>query len=439
MELDHITIGVLAFTVLCIGLGAGLGAIRGRNRSILRCILIILCAVGAFFLREIVVDWLLSLEINGQTIPEILQQALHSLGYDIPTEIADFMLSIEKLMLSIVAYFVIFFALQFASWIFLFPILKIFIRKGKKKGVLVGMGVGILQGLLVAFFICAPLTGLLAQTDKIVTTLGDVQIKQEQTACIDGITTLEENENQAPAVNPILHLELEHYNNSFMGEFYNTTGGWYFDALTVTKDAHGEPLKLDTVTDVFSVIIYMSNDVLDIADTLQQIDPDGGADQAAVLNNIGDVLTKVGKNVEILDQDGEKVFGQLLNGVKKMLAPEDDPDITPEIRTAIDNLTVENLKLGSAGKAFYALGTYLEKVHDPEILEHITIEDAKQIVEAIHENEFILDMIGGNVIVEIDEEDHDTFVEAIENIPEITEEQKETLMELLAILESKNK
>ncbi len=439
MELDHITIGVLVFTVLCIGVGAGLGALRGANRSILRFLLVVLCAVGAFFLREIVVDWLLSVEIHGQTIPEILLQTLHNLGYDIPVEIADFMYSIEKLMLSIVAYFVIFFVLQFITWILIFPLCKLFVKKGEKKGALLGMGIGIVQGVLVAFLICAPLTGLLAQTDKIITTIGEVQVKQEQTASVDGFSTFEEEEIEVPALNPIVHWELEHYNNSFMGEFYTMTGGWYFDALTVAKDAHGETIKLDTVTDVFSVIIYMSNDVLNVADTLEKLGPDSDADQVVVLNSVGDVLTKVGKSIAILDEDGEKIFSQILGGVKKMLAPEDDPDITPEIRTAIDNLTVENLKLGTAGKAFYSLATYMEKVSDPDVLENITVEDAKEIVEAIHDNEFILDMIGENVIVEIDPEDHDTFVEAIENIPDITEEDKQALLELLSILENKNK
>ena len=47
--MSYITISVLIFTVTCLGFGAFLGLIRGRNRSVLRFMLVLASAFVAFF------------------------------------------------------------------------------------------------------------------------------------------------------------------------------------------------------------------------------------------------------------------------------------------------------------------------------------------------------------------------------------------------------
>ena len=63
---------VMGFTIACVVLGFLLGMLRGRNRSILRFVIVLGCAVGAFFLKDVLIETAMSLEIEGQTLKDTL-------------------------------------------------------------------------------------------------------------------------------------------------------------------------------------------------------------------------------------------------------------------------------------------------------------------------------------------------------------------------------
>ena len=65
---DIFTTIIMGFTIFCIVWGFLLGLIRGGNRSILRFIMILGCAVGAFFLKDLLIDVAMTLEIEGQNV-----------------------------------------------------------------------------------------------------------------------------------------------------------------------------------------------------------------------------------------------------------------------------------------------------------------------------------------------------------------------------------
>ena len=155
---------VMGFTIACVVLGFLLGMLRGRNRSILRFVIVLGCAVGAFFLKDVLIETAMSLEIEGQTLKDTLVATMSETA-ELPEYLSQLIVSLVEVIVGLVCFLVLFFALQFFSWIILFPILKIFVRREGKKKILFGGIVGVLQGVIVAFVICSPLTGAIVQVE----------------------------------------------------------------------------------------------------------------------------------------------------------------------------------------------------------------------------------------------------------------------------------
>lgn len=434
--MDDLSLGLIGFTAFSLIAGFVLGLIRGCNRSILRIVLIIACAVAALFLKDIISNAIMGLEIEGKTVPQLLQESFAQEGQEMPESLVNFITQLATLLIGIVAYFITFFVLQGASWIIIFPIMKLIIRKGKKKRALIGGVVGLVQGLVIAFVVCVPMTGLLIQVDKISALMEDMPTEQAQVADEKLIAAMSVEEGgeeggdmgQMPEM-PFGNFNLSEFTSSPVCKAYYSLGGWYFDIVSTVKDSEGKELKLSTVTDVLKTIVSISTDVIELEESIKELtNPE--ADPEESLSSLGEILIDVGQNIENLDTDGEELLDTLLDGVKEWLVPEDDPEVSEEVQQAFENLTVENLNLTSVGEAFVALSHYTNKVEDPEVEVHITQEDANAIVHGISDNPFIMDMIGETVIMEIDEEDAETFTSAIENIADISAEDKAALYKM---------
>ena len=74
--MSYITISVLIFTVTCLCFGAFLGLIRGRNRSVLRFMLVLASAFVAFFSKDALVNTIMNFKVQGQTIKDMLEMAM---------------------------------------------------------------------------------------------------------------------------------------------------------------------------------------------------------------------------------------------------------------------------------------------------------------------------------------------------------------------------
>ena len=438
---------IIALTVACALIGGLLGLIRGQNRAILRLILVIASVVAAFMLRETIVDLILGIEIQGQTLSAFINDTLVN-GASIPQELVNFINMIIEMLIMVIVFLVVFGVLSFLTWLILFPILKIFVKKGKKKHALVGLGVGILQGLLVAFLICVPVTEFVGQFAKISGALADMTAGTEQAAVEDvsdlsllssdgdkyAVTLEGEGGEQGgdqgmmPDIQNLFGDAMKDVGESPVVKFYNSIGGWYFDMLTTVEDTNGNKVTLEGTTNVLVVISNLTVEVLNIEESVKDLsDPE--ADASTRLSAVGDILVNIGNTVNQLDESGEQMLDELLDGVKELIVPEGS-DTSPEVKAALDNLKVENLKLESVGNAFHALSNYVDNVEDPEAEVHITEDDAEAIVVALHENTFILDIIGEAQIVEIDSTDKETFTQAIDDIEDISAEEKEKLYNL---------
>ncbi len=449
-------LGIICFTIACVLFGGLLGLLRGQNRSILRLVLVVISAVVAFFLRQTFVDMLLGFEVEGQSVSSVINEALLS-SVELPQQIVSFINMIIEILIGTIVFILVFSVLNFLSWLIVFPILKIFVRpskNGKKRGV--GLIFGLVQGLAVAFLFCVPVTGFVGQFAKIADTIANIMpdssggpssasVEDELAPLSASDTTVfsasgdqyvvaYEGESADDVINTAknaLTETLKGIIDSPVVKFYNSVGGWYFDALTTVTDEEGHKVNINTTTDVLVVMSELTTDVFDVEGAIRDI-VESDADPKTVLSSLGDVLLNVDGTINQLDENGKKMFDDILDGVKELIAPEGS-DVSPEIREALDNLTVENLNLESVGNAFHSLSKYVDNLENEEVEVNIELEDAQNIVEAIHENSFIMDMIGNETILEVDEEDHKTFTDAINNIEGITEQEKQQLLNMFKI------
>ena len=113
--MGYITLGVLAFTALCLFFGFFLGLIRGRNRSILRLVLVVLSAACAVLFKDKVVEVIMNYEYQGKSVNALLVELLNSSSVTVPESIQNILFALVEIVVSIVVFFIMFFLLKFIN------------------------------------------------------------------------------------------------------------------------------------------------------------------------------------------------------------------------------------------------------------------------------------------------------------------------------------
>ena len=415
--MGYLTLGIIAFTLVSIGFGALLGLMRGRNRAILRLCLILAVVGIAIYFRETVVEFVMNFNIEGSTVRDMLTEMLNDAGTDLPDAVQSLIFTLVEILIGLVAFFVLLFVLTLLSWLIVFPICKIFIRKGKKRHSLVGGLVGLIQGVVVAFVVCAPLTGMIVQIDKV----SQVKLNGEQLF-------------EIPA-----EVGTTEYLQSAPGVIYDTTGGWLFDLVTSAKDENGKKVSIDDTCDIVVTVAGIADTVTQLTDKVESMTSDTATPQEQIdaIKSVGDSLVEIGNSIEDLSEDAKTIVNDLVDSVKEMVAGEGG-EIPAEVEEFLNDFDVNNLKLASAGKAMNGIASYIEKTSDEfDNSEPVTQEDVDNIVNGLADNSFIVNLIVGDgdeapQIIELDEENEGKFVTAVNNTS-LSEEDKNTLRQLFGL------
>lgn len=419
---------ILALTLIPIIVDGLLGLIRGRNRSILRLILVIISAVIAILAIKPIIGSVMSAEVEGQPLKDFVASQLLQGGSEFPTELADLVFMIIEMFVSVILYFVVFLVVKFITWLIVFPILKIFVKKGEHTGRLAGLVFGLLQGIVVAFLICAPITGLVTQVNKF-TSIDTSSIVQP------------EEGTQNPATNPVDNIGLEEYIDSSLYKIYSLTGGFLLDNIAYTTDANGNKVTLTGTVDAFISILDLAEEAQNIT-TNMNILLDGeptAEDLSTALKGLGGSLVAIGDGVNSLDDSSKNVINSFISVIGDMLGQSEE-DIPQEVVDMFKNFDVNNLKLSSAGHAISGLASYFEKTTEgfEAFGQAITQDEVNAIVNGFADNPFILTMIAGdnpehvNELIEVNSSHAEMFENAISS-SSLSEEQKEIIRKLFAL------
>ncbi len=406
---DILSTIILGITLGCIVIGFLLGLLRGRNRAILRFFLVAGCAVGAFFLKDVIINTVMGVKIEGQTLEQMF---IGMLGEQIPEFAMVLITSLIKVILGLVVFLVLFLAMQFITWVPIFPILKIFVKKGLKKGSLFGGIVGILQGVLVAFVICSPITGAITQVDKIskLTIQGETVGQMAQLPDMSG------------------------YLNSSIYKIYNKTGSWFFDAITTYKDQNGNDITLDETIDAADTLTSILGEIENIQEHLEELGKEHEKEmtEGDILREIAGSMSNIHGAINSTSDGGKHVITQLIDGVKDMIPDvgEGDTGTSDKIAQVLENFDINELKLDTGASALEGIAMYLDEKEDPTI--EVPEGTAENIVVGLADNSFIFEVLGDEQIVDMDEEHDEIFREAIINA-DVDQEAKDKIATLLGI------
>ena len=389
--MGYLALGVLILTIIAIVFGMLFGMGRGRNRSILRLILIIGCVLGAFFLRGTVTEIIMGIETGEGTMAEMLASSFGGES-GIPEGMQTFVVSLVEVLIGLIAYFLVFFVLRFITWIIIYPIFKIFVKKElvKKRGF--GALIGLVQGIVIAFAVLAPASGLIS-TMKVLTKIE-----------IDG--------------KPMLAVEkeigVETYEDSFIGKTYLAIGGWYYDLIAP---------KLDDSATAMGSMMGVAQSMKDFSNSMKIIDDSAKTqtEKADSLKNIGDSLKEVGAQLEGLSDGSKEIVNELMSGMSDMMGEE----LPPEKEDFFNDFDINEIDITALGDAIANIGEYFEKTDIAYTGEEFSQEDAQAIVNGFVENEWIMVLLEneGSVaqIIDISYEYEALFESALSNTPEGTD------------------
>ena len=188
--------------------GTLFGLKRGRNHSILRLILIIGCVVGAIFLTPVLEEIIYEIDTGNGTVKEMFGAMLGEGQASVPQEMID---AGKALLVAIrlLIYVITFFLLRFVSFIIIFPIIKIFVKKDLIKKRLLGTIIGLIQGIVIAFAVLVPLNGLA------------VELNTASSFEMEGKKLIEVPKE----------LGLDKYQDSAIYGVLDSIGGWYLDII----------------------------------------------------------------------------------------------------------------------------------------------------------------------------------------------------------------
>ncbi len=410
--MPDITMIVLLITAVSLVIGFLLGFLRGFKRSVLRAVLVVVSLVLAVALRGTVTQIIMGLEIDGQT----LQQTLVSSFGDgsLPASLQDLVVVLVEIMIGVVAFFAVFALLVFITWLIVFPICKIFVKKGIRRRRLLGAVVGLLQGFVVAFAFCAPITGLVSQVDKV------------SALELEGKPVIE-----IPA-----ELGISKYMGSAPGKLYNAIGGWFFDVLSSGKTADGKNVSIDDAVSIVVAVGDIANTVTQVEDSMNVMsNPDATPQQQIdAMQNLGDSLVAIGSSVDDLSDDAKTIVNDVVSSVKDMVGG----DLDPAVQDVIDNFDISSIDFAAAGDANNGIATYIEKTGDGfDNDEPVTQGDVNKIVNGLAGNELILSLVtqGDEVptLVQIEDAGHQEMFETAISGSSLSAEDKDALRTLFGI------
>ena len=497
-----ITLVVLGLTLAGMALGALFGFMRGRERALLRLVLVIISAVLALALRGTIVDLVMNINIEGATLQETLTSSFASGEASMPEGITNLIFVLMEIVIGFVAYFVLLFALRFLSWLLVFPFLKLIIRvfekkraekiwnenvsennsevvestpevaepevennvesieneiasesentednventsenletdvkveaeveetpeniepvvvkacestvpvkkisvdrKGRKKALSKHRGwgalVGLVQGVLVAYFLFAPLTCLLTQ----VTTIANIKMGDK------ALFEIPED------------IGITEYSESAIGKFYNATGYWYYDIMTTATDAKGNKVSLTDTLDSISVIMEVANVATSLEEDLMIFSKEDATPEEKIssLQSLSDKLISVGTSMEKIDDNTKDMIKDLVTEMGGEEASQE------EIDDMIEMLTPE---------FFTQAGTAMKNYADYEQVKldgtELSQEKANEMVDAAYASI----KLAGDVKLDVNEGDKVKFKTAID-AKDITAEDKEKLYQVFDI------
>lgn len=271
-------------------LGFVCGWVRGLNKSLTRLLMVLCCAVLAFFVVPAISKAILAMDISkfniviGDVNVKTVEDLIGDLLRDIPvvddiiasSPTFESFIAVLPLMIVNVVFFVLFFFLfKWFTMIIYWIIAGVCFNKkkmeGKEKHGFIGAVLGAVQGLIAAIVIFVPCFGILATAQPLLdATAANAQTQQEETVETTEESTLGQLEDTMNEVK----VYVDAANNNWVFKMLGAIGikqlsvGMYDNLTTVKKNNVTYSLRREvkTIADAYPELMYVVDHNFDIKD-----------------------------------------------------------------------------------------------------------------------------------------------------------------------------
>ena len=391
MKIELIVIAAILVPLI---VGLLLGMLRGSRRATLRILLIILCVVLAFCLKDAVTVGILNAQIDGQTIQQIIASQL-------PEEYAsmtDTVMPIIALIVSAVAFLMLFLLLQFVTWVIVYPICKIFVKKARKKkdGTygrkhgLIGGVIGLAQGAVVAFVLCVILNGLFVNIGNVAEAMSNEN--GSQNGGNDQAIVLAESEGgQDTSTQPTDPANMQDMLKMFIEYKQSTTCKFVskvsfnnkaFDLVATLKTEDGRKLTLTGQIDALSGLVKMGKQLSE----LQNADMSGGL-SGDTAQQVADIFNKLDEINASLSDESKDTINTLVQTVASQMLPDMNLDLS--------NLDFKTISFANEGEVITKLSDYKDADFS-DLTEEQAKQQATEIVNTVMQSDIVLPLLSSN-------------------------------------------
>lgn len=430
-----LALSITVLTILSVVFGLLLGLLRGWRRAALRLGLIILSIILAFAFRNLVTNTILDYEftlntssgVETFTVASYLSAVMGS--YMEGVDVASLVLPLIKTLLNVIVFLMLFGVLEFVTWI-VFAICKIFVKPKEVKVVnetengqevktvkkpyrLIGAGIGALQGFIVVVCVCVLLTGVIAQSNKIIVAANDLMPSGEESA---DVVSGEESDDISETLGFDPTEIFDNYLQSGIGKFYNTKPAQGIVTLVSKTKIDGETKTLTGQVDAFATMLKFAGKLGSMDDDLGNI---FDAENENAAENIRDFFYELD---DLIHGDGvtdetRKTINKAIGSLAESFGDQFDLpiDLTDMDFTDID---------------FKNEGDLIADLVDYSKSENVTKDEVEDILDKVSKSELVLPILD-NSNINLGEKLSDSQLEQVEEILDSMEGVNEDKMEAM--------
>ena len=401
--MDILTTVMLGITAFFLFFGVLFGLKRGALRSVVRLIMLGVGILFAWVARKAYVAAVMSIDLGGgESLNSMLDELASEMG-----ALADLVGALIESFLSIILFIVAVIVMKFVTAV-LFFFVGFFLPKSSKRGL--GALVGLVQGALIAFCICAPLNGLLCNCSQIVGALSR-PIAGETILSADVLDDLKD-----------AGVDFEGYQDSTISKIYTAVGGKFYDTLASAKTKDGKTVSLSGTVEVVDAGIKFAGAM----ESISKIDMSNG-----LTTESREELRSTFKELDAIKGDMSAEAKETINAMISTLVSEatGGEEIPPELSEQLENLDFSEISFETEGNLVLDFVDYADKGKESEV----TVTD---LVNGLAESTVVLPMLEDMVKtegneVDLSDEEKAEVTNAINNLTDA--DKKETLRKLFGL------
>lgn len=405
--MNYIEIGIWAITGIALVLSVLLGMIRGARRSVLRLILVLVCVVAAFCLKDFVTNTLLTTEITtGESTTTIQDYVLTSLPEDVSGLGESVVIPLIRIIVGVVVFLVLFWALKLVSWIILYPICKIFVKKGAKKHAGIGALTGLVQGVAIALCFCVPISGMIVQVNRVIPMVEELQgstasastddkfaFAAEEGSVPSGRTSPEgSSEGEGGIISDEVKQILLGYEETIIGKFYGHTCSPIFDLISGVQvpqaDGTNQKMTLSGQIDAIKAMVDILQQLSETTEKLNNID-------FSNLSSFSELREAFGKLDEItadLPQEAKNTINAVVSSAIDMVpVPDDAADGVAEmvagIKDTLKSTDFTDIEFTKELDVIETITATIEKGED------VTVDDIAATINSVSESALLVPVL----------------------------------------------